>query len=38
MKKQLCGLTHKMETAISENLVKVFTKYADDNSEETNNC
>lgn len=37
-KKQLYGLTHKMETAVSENLVKVFNKYADDNSEETKNC
>lgn len=33
---QLYGLTHEMEIAISENLVKIFIKYADDNSEETN--
>ena len=32
---QLNGLTHKLETAVSENLVKIFDKCADDNSEET---
>lgn len=31
------GLTHILEIAISENLVKIFKKYADDNSEETYN-
>ena len=35
---QLNGLTHKLEIAISENLVKIFDKYADDNTEETNGC
>ena len=38
-KKQLHGLTHEMEIAISENLVKMFVKkHVDDNSEETTNC
>lgn len=32
---QLHGLTHELETAISENLIQIFKKYADDNSKET---
>ena len=37
-KKQLHGLTHEMEVAILGNLVKVFNKFADDNSEGIDNC
>jgi hypothetical protein len=32
---QLQGRTHKVESAISENLVRVYRKYTHDNSEET---
>ena len=31
----LLELTHELETAISENLIQIFKKYADDNSKET---
>lgn len=33
--KQLNKLTHEVEIAISENLLSVYTKYTEDNSEET---
>jgi hypothetical protein len=32
---QLHGLTHKVEEAISENIVREYTKYSHDNSEQT---
>lgn len=35
--KQLNRITHKMEIAISENILSVYTKYPEDNSEETLN-
>lgn len=33
--KQLNKVTHEVEIAISENLLSVYTKYIEDNSEET---
>lgn len=33
--KQLNKITHEVEIAISENLLSVYTKYTEDNSEET---
>ena len=32
---QLQGVTHKVEVAISENIVSLYRKYRDDNPEET---